>query len=118
MAFELFPRRMIVGPQEAAAEPRLSFPAFQPVRRDFAFVAAAELAAETLLRAVRGAERSLIAGVMLFDVYEGAALGPGQKSLGVEVTMQPREKTLTDGEIEAVSAKIVQAAGKVGARLR
>ena len=116
VAFEIFLDAVAEPKRRRRAAPDL--PSLQPVRRDFAFVAGAELAAETLLRAIRGAERSLIAGVMLFDVYEGAALGPGQKSLGVEVTLQPREKTLTDGEIEAVSAKIVQAAGKVGARLR
>lgn len=78
-----------------------------PLTRDFAFVVDENVAAETLLKAVRGAEKKLIASVSLFDVYQGKGVADGQKSLAVEVTLQPREKTLTDEEIEAVSAKIV-----------
>ena len=63
--------------------------------------------AESLLKAVRGAEKKLIAHVGLFDAYEGEGVPEGKKSLAVEVTLQPKEKTLTDEEIEAVSARIV-----------
>jgi phenylalanyl-tRNA synthetase beta chain len=94
-------------------------PSFQPVRRDFAFVVAADLPAEKLLRAAKGADRTLVAGVALFDVYAGDKMEAGKKSLGVEVTFQPREKTLTEAEIEAASAKIVAAVVKAtGATLR
>ncbi len=94
-------------------------PAFQPVRRDFAFIVDASVEAEKLLRAARGAERTLVAGVALFDVYAGETMEPGRKSLAVEVTLQPRERTLTDAEIEAASAKIVAAVVKAtGAVLR
>ena len=94
-------------------------PALQPLRRDFAFVVDAALPAETLLRAVRGVDRTLIAGVTLFDVYEGEHVPPGKKSLAVEVVIQPRDVTLTDSDIETVSAKVVQAAAKAaGASLR
>jgi phenylalanyl-tRNA synthetase beta chain len=58
------------------------------------------------------AERNLIAGVSLFDVYEGDKLEAGRKSIGIEVVLQPREHTLTDAEIEAVSARIVAAVAK------
>ena len=78
-----------------------------PLTRDFAFVVDESVAAETLLKAVRGAEKKLIADVSLFDVYQGKGVAEGKKSLAVEVTLQPREKTLTDEEIEAVSARIV-----------
>ena len=87
-------------------------PAFQPVRRDFAFVVESKTTADAVLRAARGAERTLIAGVSLFDVYEGDKLEPGKKSLGVEVVLQPRDHTLTDAEIEAACAKIVAAVTK------
>lgn len=87
-------------------------PAFQPVRRDFAFLVEADTTADAVIRAARGAERNLIAGVSLFDVYEGEKLEPGRKSLGIEVVLQPRERTLTDAEIEAASAKIVAAVAK------
>jgi phenylalanyl-tRNA synthetase beta chain len=94
-------------------------PPFQPVRRDFAFVLAQDVPAEVLLRAARGADRALIAGVLLFDVFAGAALGEGRKSLGVEVTFQPRDRTLTDAEIEAACARVVAAVAKAtGAVLR
>ncbi|MBV9653098.1 MAG: phenylalanine--tRNA ligase subunit beta [Acetobacteraceae bacterium] len=84
----------------------------QPVRRDFAFLVGAEVAAETLLRAARGAERGLIAGVTLFDVFAGGGLPDGQKSIGIEVVFQPRDRTLTDAEIDAAAAKVVAAVAK------
>ncbi len=94
-------------------------PPFQPVRRDFAFLVAASTPAESLLRAARGAERTLITEVRLFDVFQGGALAEGQKSIGIEVVFQPRERTLTDAEIEAAAAKVVAAVAKAtGAALR
>ena len=104
------PKRRRKAPPDLAA--------FQPIRRDFAFVVDAAMPAETLLRAVRGAERALIASVALFDVYEGEHVPPGKKSLAVEVVIQPREATLTDAAIEVLAAKIVTAAAKAGATLR
>ncbi len=99
------------------AAPELS--AFQPVRRDFAFVAAPDVAAEAVLRAARGADRALIAGATLFDVFEGGTLAAGERSLGVEVVFQPRERTLTEAELEAASARVVAAVAKAtGATLR
>ncbi|MGH7158750.1 MAG: phenylalanine--tRNA ligase subunit beta [Acetobacteraceae bacterium] len=92
---------------------------FQPLRRDFAFVVDQAVPADQVLRAARGAERSLIVGVGLFDVFTGPAIGAGRKSLAIEVTLQPRERTLTDAEIEAVCRKIVAAVTKAtGANLR
>jgi phenylalanyl-tRNA synthetase beta chain len=90
-----------------------------PLSRDFAFLVAAEVAAGDLTRAVAGADKALIAEARVFDVYQGQGVPEGSKSLAVEVIVQPREKTLTDAEIEALSTRIVQAAEKaVGARLR
>ena len=94
-------------------------PAFQPVRRDFAFVVAEDVPAETVLRAARAADRALVAGVSLFDVYQGEHVGAGQKSLAIEVVLQPRERTLADAEIEVACAKVVAAVTKAtGAVLR
>jgi phenylalanyl-tRNA synthetase beta chain len=90
-----------------------------PLSRDFAFLVEAKTAAGDLVRAVQGADKALITGARVFDVYAGAGVPEGFKSLAVEVTVQPRETTLTDAEIEALSAKIIAAAGKaVGAKLR
>jgi len=116
VAFELFLDQLADPKKRRRAAPEFSV--LQPVKRDFAFVADSALPSETLLRAVRGAERVLITQVTLFDVYEGDKLEAGRKSLGVEVVLQPKEKTLTDSEIEAVSAKIMAAAAKIGAVLR
>ena len=103
-----------------ATKPPLEAISLQPVRRDFAFVVDRDVAAGDLVRAARGAEKALIEEVGVFDVFEGGKLAEeGKKSLAIEVTLQPREATLTDKEIEAVSEKVVAAVGKAtGGTLR
>ncbi|HEY2707621.1 MAG TPA: phenylalanine--tRNA ligase subunit beta [Caulobacteraceae bacterium] len=99
--------------------PGLSLSPLMPLTRDFAFVVAATTPAGDITRAVQSADRVLISGVRVFDVYEGPGIEAGKKSVAVEVTVQPREKTLDDAEIEALSKKIVAAAAKsAGAVLR
>ncbi|KPF64143.1 phenylalanyl-tRNA synthetase subunit beta [alpha proteobacterium AAP81b] len=93
-------------------------PALQPLTRDFAFVVPETLAADALVRAASGADKALIAGVKLFDRFAGAGIGEGNVSLAIEVTLQPKDATLTEADIAAVSAKIVAAAEKLGASLR
>jgi phenylalanyl-tRNA synthetase beta chain len=97
---------------------KLEASALMPLTRDFAFVAKADLPAGDLIRAVAQVDKSLISEVSLFDRYQGQGVADGEVSLGLEVTLQPRERTLTDAEIEAVSTKIIAAAAKLGARLR
>ncbi|HZZ90007.1 MAG TPA: phenylalanine--tRNA ligase subunit beta [Caulobacteraceae bacterium] len=100
-------------------KPALSLSPLMPLSRDFAFVVGKDTPAGDLTRAVQSADRQLIAGVRVFDVYEGRGVSEGKKSVAVEVTLQPRDKTLADAEIEALSAKIVAAAAKAtGATLR
>lgn len=93
-------------------KPPLELSGLQAVRRDFAFVVDRDQEAATLLRAASGADKKLIADVSIFDVFEGVSLGEGKKSVAIEVTLQPVGKTLTDEEIEAVSAKIVENVAK------
>ena len=101
------------------AKPALELSPFQPVERDFAFIVDRAVRAGDLVRAAQGVDRKLIAGITVFDVYEGAGIDPDKKSIAIAVTLQPREKTLTDQEIEAVSAKIVAEVGKrIGGVLR
>ncbi len=100
------------------ARPALDLPELTPVRRDFAFLAPDDLPAASLLKAVRGADKQLIVDASLFDVYAGQGVPDGQVSLAVEAVIQPREKTLTDKEIEQISAKVIAAAEKAGAQLR
>jgi phenylalanyl-tRNA synthetase beta chain len=111
----------IPEPKKKAAKtrPALALSPLMPLTRDFAFVVDQATAAGDVVRAVGSADRTLIAGVRVFDVYEGPGVAEGRKSVAVEVTLQPREKTLADAEIEALSAKIVAAAAKAtGAVLR
>ena len=93
-------------------------PPLQAVRRDFAFLAPQELEADRLLRAVRGADKAAITGASLVDVFTGAGVAEGEKSLAVEVVLQPAQKSFTDEELKAISERIVAAAAKLGARLR
>lgn len=89
-----------------------------PLTRDFAFVVEEGKATGDLVRAVAGADKGLIAEIRVFDVYRGPGVAGGLKSVALEVVIQPREATLTEAEIEALSAKVVAAAAKVGATLR
>jgi phenylalanyl-tRNA synthetase beta chain len=119
-AFEVFVDA-IPEPKKKAAKtrPPLQASSLMPLTRDFAFVMDAARPAGDLVRAVLGADKALIADARVFDVYEGPGVPEGQRSVAVEVLIQPREKTLTDAEIEQISARIVTAAEKAcGARLR
>ena len=117
VGFEVFLDAIPEPKRRRKAAPDLS--AFQPVRRDFAFLVDAAVPAEKLLRAAGGADRALITDVTLFDRFAGERLPGGKISLAIQVTLQPRERTLTDAEIEAVAGKVVAAVGKAtGATLR
>jgi phenylalanyl-tRNA synthetase beta chain len=101
------------------AKPMLELSPFQPVERDFAFVVDRAVKAGDVVRAAQSAERKLITNITVFDVYEGKGVEPGKKSIAIAVTIQPREKTLTDPEIEALAAKIVaEVTKKTGGILR
>jgi phenylalanyl-tRNA synthetase beta chain len=91
---------------------------FQAIERDFAFVVDAKIAANEIVKAVKLADRALIASVEVFDVYEGKGVPEGRKSVAVAVRVQPKDATLTEAEIEALAQKIVAAALKIGATLR
>jgi phenylalanyl-tRNA synthetase beta chain len=93
-------------------------PALQAVTRDFAFLVPVELAAGDLVRTVKGADKATIVDARLFDVFTGTGVPEGQKSLAIEVTLQPGEKSFTDEELKAVADKVVAAAAKLGAALR
>jgi phenylalanyl-tRNA synthetase beta chain len=88
-------------------KPKLELSAFQAVKRDFAFVVDKAVEAGTLTRAALSADKKLITGVSVFDIFEGAALGEGKKSIAIEVSIQPVERTLTDEDFEALAGRIV-----------
>ncbi|MGV7030329.1 phenylalanine--tRNA ligase subunit beta [Methylobacterium symbioticum] len=120
VAFEIDLGALPLPKQKATkTKPVLALSDFQPLSRDFAFVVGRDVPAGEIVRAAQGAERKLVAGIDVFDIYEGAGIPEGQKSVAIAVRLQPVERTLTDAEIETVSQRIVaEVARKTGATLR
>ncbi|MSO99152.1 MAG: phenylalanine--tRNA ligase subunit beta [Rhodospirillaceae bacterium] len=120
VAFEVALERIPEAKKKTGtAQPLLKASPYQPVERDFAFVVDGDVSAEAILRAVKNAERELITNIGLFDVYEGPNVGAGKKSVAITVTLQSKDATLADEQIEAVAKKIVGAVEKAtGAQLR
>jgi len=113
VAFEVILERIPEPKAKATrAKPALELSPFQPVERDFAFLVERNVKAADIVRAASSVDRKLITGVSVFDVYEGPGIEPGKKSIAIAVAMQPREKTMTDAEIETLAAKIVAEVGK------
>lgn len=117
-AVELFLDAIPARKASGFARPAYAPPALQAVTRDFAFLVDAALPAGDLVRAVKGADKANIVAVRLFDDFRGQGVPEGQKSLAVEVTLQPGEKSFTDAEIKAIAERITTAAAKLGAVLR
>ncbi|MBX3456656.1 phenylalanine--tRNA ligase subunit beta [Ferrovibrio sp.] len=120
VGFEVFLDRIPAARAKSGrAKPALKLVEYPAVERDFAFLVDAGLAVDSLLKAVRGAEKALIARVSVFDVFAGNNIEPGKKSVAISVRLEPQDRTLTDAEIEAVGKKVVDAAAKAcGAVLR
>ncbi len=120
LAFEVILDRIPDARQKSTrAKPLLELSAFQPVSRDFAFIVDRSVRAGDIVRAAQAADRKLITDVTVFDVYEGKGIDDGKKSIAIAVTIQPREKTLTDQEIDAISGRIVaEVTKKTGGTLR
>ena len=113
MAFEVILDRLPDAKQRSTrAKPILELSPFQPVSRDFAFIVDRSVKAGDIVRSAQSVDKKLIADVTVFDVYEGKGIDDGKKSVAIAVTIQPREKTLTDQEIDAVAAKIVTEVNK------
>ena len=101
------------------AKPALELSPFQPVERDFAFVVDRGVNASDIVRAAQSIDKKLIINITVFDVYEGKGIDPGKKSIAIAVTIQPREKTMTDAEIDALGQKIIaEVRRKTGGMLR
>ncbi len=115
-AFSVFVSNL-PAPKAAKRKP-LSTSDYQAVTRDFAFVVDGATHASDLVVAINKAEKNLLRGVTIFDVYQGKGVPEGKKSIALSVTLQADDRTLTDAEIEAVSQAIVGSAMKLGATLR
>ncbi len=118
--FEIF-LDAIPAPRQKANRSKgaLIVSSLQPVKRDFAFVMDKSVQAASVLRAAKGADKKLITNVRVFDLFEGASISEDKKSLAIEVTIQPTDKSLTDEEIEAIASKVVENVAKTtGGELR
>jgi phenylalanyl-tRNA synthetase beta chain len=119
VAFTIWPAEIPMPRSTTATRDALTLNDLQAVERDFAFVVDAGVEALTLTNAAAGADKALISDVRIFDEFIGGALGEGKKSIAVTVRLQPTDATLTDKDIEAVSAKIVEKVTKAtGGSLR
>ncbi|MET3588984.1 phenylalanyl-tRNA synthetase beta chain [Bartonella silvatica] len=97
----------------------LKLSAFQMVKRDFAFLVDKTVASSLIVRAARGADKKLINSVQVFDIFEDSSLGKDKKSVAIEITIQPMERTLTDEDLEKLALKVVESVTKAtGAYLR
>ena len=106
-AFEVFLDALPPEKKKSRTKPVLSTSDLLPVRRDFAFLLDRKVPAGDVVKAAAAADKALIAGVSVFDLFEGGALAAeGKKSLAIEVTLQPKA-TLTDKELDAISQKII-----------
>jgi phenylalanyl-tRNA synthetase beta chain len=114
VAAEIYLDAIPVARDSGRARAAFTPPALQPVTRDFAFIVPADLAADALVRAIRGADKVAITSARLFDRFETK----DGLSLAVEVTLQPADKSFTEEQIAAISKQIVAAAEKLGAQLR
>jgi phenylalanyl-tRNA synthetase beta chain len=118
VAGELYLDAVPMKPISDHRRPAFAPSALQAVTRDFAFILDESVAAADLVRAVKGADKALIVAARIFDRFAGDTLGEGKVSLAVEVTLQPRDASLTEAELKTLADKIVAAAGKLGASLR
>ncbi len=119
MGFTLWPEEVPLPRQQVSTRAALAMSDLQAVERDFAFVVDAGVEALTLVNAAAGADKALIESVRVFDEFIGGSLGEGRKSLAIAVRLQPVDKTLTEAEIEAVSARIAEKVAKAtGGTLR
>jgi phenylalanyl-tRNA synthetase beta chain len=118
-AFELFLDAVPSPRRKGTAKGPLAISDFQPVRRDFAFLLDKPVEAASVVKAAESAGKPLVSRVTVFDVFEGQGVPAGKKSLAIEVTLTPKDRTLTEAEIEQVSAKIIAQVKKAtGAELR
>ena len=118
LAFEIVLDNVPEPRGKAKARGLADLSSLMPLSRDFAFVVEEAKPVGDLVRAAAGADKALIADVAVFDVYRGKGVDEGFKSVALEVAIQPRDATLTDAEIEALTGRIVAAVEKQGGVLR
>lgn len=118
MAAELYLDAVPMGRASGHMRPAFAPPALQGVKRDFAFLLDSDTLAGDLLRMVSGADKQTLVDARIFDIFTGKGVEDGKKSVAIEVTLQPGEKSFTEEELKAISDKVVKAAEKAGGMLR
>lgn len=119
VAFEIFLSHIPAQKNKSTAKKLLKLSSLQPVERDFAFIVAQDVEADTIVRAAKGADKNLVSAVDVFDVYIGEHVGEGQKSIAINVTLQPVENTLTEDDLNAFVDKVIDnVVKKTGGKLR
>jgi phenylalanyl-tRNA synthetase beta chain len=117
--FEVFLQNIPEPKKKGTEKTLLKIEPLQAVSRDFAFLVESKVNAEDIVKAAKSADKNLITDAYIFDVYTGKGIDPGKKSIAFAVTIQPREKSLTDAELEEISKKIIGAViAKTGGTLR
>ncbi len=118
-AFEVFIDDLPQPRKKGTGKALLTLSPFQPLHRDFAFLVDEDVAAETMIRAAIAADKTMIVAADIFDVYQGKGVETGKKSVALHITIQPREQTLTDKDLEDLSQKVIaQILEKTGGSLR
>jgi phenylalanyl-tRNA synthetase beta chain len=107
VAFEVMLDDIPLPRSRSAARAALLACDLMPVHRDFAFLIGEEVEADKVVRAARDADKALISDVSVFDLFAGGAVGEGRRSIAIDVTITPKDRTLTDGDIDSLSKKIV-----------
>ena len=101
------------------AKPQFIVSDYQKVVRDFAFVIDEKYSSGEIINLVKKIDKKLIKDVKIFDVYHGDNIAVGKKSIAFNVTLEPKDKTLSDNDIEEVSKKIISTVQETtGATLR
>lgn len=119
VGFEIFIENIPEPKKKGTALPLVELSQFQPISRDFAFLADAKTEADAFIKAIKSVDRNLISNVEIFDIYTGKGIDTDKKSVAIAVTIQPKSATLTDAEIEGLSKKIIDTViQKTGAILR
>ncbi len=118
VAMEVFPHNIPQSKNKGVSKGVYTPSDFMPLSRDFAFIIPMDLEADVIRRAAFSADKKLITDVQIFDVFEGGSLGEGQKSLAINITVQPIDKTLSEAELEDLHKKVIAACEKQGASLR
>lgn len=119
VGFEVFIEAIPESKKKGTALPLVQLSSFQPVLRDFAFMADEKIESDAFIKAIKSVDRNLITNVEIFDIYVGKGIETGKKSVAIAVTIQPKTATMTDAEIEGIGKKIIETVTqKTGATLR